>query len=411
MGVIYVVAEASKHGFWNGHPDWANLGQGQPEVGEMEGAPPRFSSVSIEPGDHAYGPLGGPEAFRESVARHYNRLYPRKGSPYTAANVSATCGGRLALTRVFAALGKIRLGYVVPDYTAYEDMIDYHRHRVTPVLLPTRPENGFTLLPADFERTVVEERLGAIVMSNPCNPTGRVIAGKDLAEFVRIARAHDCMLILDEFYSHFIYDPKGGPGAGPVSAAAFVEDVERDPVLLIDGLTKCFRYPGWRVGWAVGPRSVIETIGRAASAIDGGPSQPLLRAAREVLEPARADQETTALRKVFSTKRDLMVESLKRMGIRPCPETQATFYTWASLAELPPPLDDGETFFREALNHKVMTVPGVFFDVNPGKERKDSSPYRKWMRFSFGPPLQTVKMGLERLDAMIASARAKARSR
>src|SRR5262245_12451734 len=59
MGVIFVVAEAMKLGFVNGHPDWCNLGQGQPEVGDMEGAPPRIGSVSILPEDHAYGPLGG----------------------------------------------------------------------------------------------------------------------------------------------------------------------------------------------------------------------------------------------------------------------------------------------------------------------------------------------------------------
>ena len=59
MGVIYVVAEAMKLGFTNGDPDWCNLGQGQPEVGPMEGAPPRITSVELEPQDHAYGHIGG----------------------------------------------------------------------------------------------------------------------------------------------------------------------------------------------------------------------------------------------------------------------------------------------------------------------------------------------------------------
>jgi hypothetical protein len=64
MGVIFVVHEASKLGFYNGAPDWSNLGQGQPEVGEMAGAPPRLSQVEIKPEDHAYGPLGGTEELR-----------------------------------------------------------------------------------------------------------------------------------------------------------------------------------------------------------------------------------------------------------------------------------------------------------------------------------------------------------
>jgi DNA-binding transcriptional MocR family regulator len=59
------------------------------------------------------------------------------------------------------------------------------------------------------------------------------------------------------------------------------------------------------------------------------------------------------------------------------------------------------TFFRRALEHKVLTVPGEFFDVNPGKRRSRVSPYRQWMRFSFGPPMDNMVMGLDRLEAMI----------
>src|SRR5262249_36955841 len=144
MGVIWVVHEASKLGFVNGDPDWCNLGQGQPEVGPMEGAPPRISSVEIEPQDHAYGPLGGIDELREAVAAHYNRLY-RSGqrSRYTAANVCVAQGGRLALTRAMATLGSVNVGYLLPDYTAYEDMFELHLARLHPVPIRARPEDGF----------------------------------------------------------------------------------------------------------------------------------------------------------------------------------------------------------------------------------------------------------------------------
>jgi aspartate/methionine/tyrosine aminotransferase len=402
MGVIYVVAEAHKLGFFNGNPDWCNLGQGQPEPGEMEGAPPRLSQINLLPGDHAYGPVGGTLALREKVAAHYNRLFRQgKKSQYTADNVSIAAGGRTVLTRAFAALDEVNVGYQIPDYTAYEDDLWYHMHRAKPVVIKTKPEDGFILTAAKLEKKAREKKLGAFVVSNPCNPTGTVVAGKELAAWVKLARSLPLTLVLDEFYSHFIYDGEK-PGAGPVSAAAFIEDVNKDPVILIDGLTKCFRYPGWRLGWAVGPVAMIETLNRASSALDGGPSQLVQRAALEVLEPARADQETHALRVMFSRKRNLMVKRLKEMGIKPHPETAATFYVWASLEDLPAPLNDAETFFREALKHRVMTVPGEFFDVNPGKERKGKSPYTQWMRFSFGPPEGNVAMGLDRLEQMIA---------
>ncbi|MGH9875758.1 MAG: pyridoxal phosphate-dependent aminotransferase, partial [Pyrinomonadaceae bacterium] len=350
MGVIYVVAEAMKLGFWNGHPDWCNLGQGQPEVGEMEGAPRRISEIQMEPNDHAYGPIGGTNELRQTVADHYNRLYRQgKKSKYTAANVSIASGGRLMLSRVFASLGEVTLGYQVPDYTAYEDMINYHQHRFTPIVIPAHEADGFCIPASVLESEIVSRGIEALVLSNPCNPTGHVVQGEELSNYVEIAREYKTTLILDEFYSHFIYQANGAPAAGPVSGAAFVDDVDKDPVVLIDGLTKSFRYPGWRVGWAVGPPAMIETLGRAASAIDGGPGQPIQRAAMKVLEPERAAAESVALRHVFSRKRNLMVSRLKDMGIRCSPEPNSTFYCWTSVDKLPAPLNDGEAFFHEGL--------------------------------------------------------------
>src|SRR3954470_20109162 len=101
MGVIRVNNEAMKVGYIMGDPAWVNLGQGQPEVGELDGAPPRFNRIDLAPTDHAYGPVEGLPELRQAIADHYNRLC-RNGhaSKYTADNVAVSSGGRLALTRI-----------------------------------------------------------------------------------------------------------------------------------------------------------------------------------------------------------------------------------------------------------------------------------------------------------------------
>ena len=403
MGVIFVVHEAMKRGFVNGHPDWSNLGQGQPEVGPMEGAPERIADVHIEAEDHAYGPLEGIPELREVVAAHYNRLY-RKGmkSQYSADNVCIAQGGRLALSRAMIALGATSVGYQTPDYTAYEDMFNLHLARLDTHLVRAHPDDGFVIPPARLEQEAAERGFGAFVVSNPCNPTGALLEGDALDAWIAVARRYDVSLLLDEFYSHFIYTPDGKPGSGPVSAAPYIEDVNREPVILFDGLTKSYRYPGWRVGWALGPPEIVESLARTASALDGGPSRIAQRAAIEALEPARADQETTALRNVFSRKRNTMLETLKDLGVRFAHEPLGTFYCWGTLEDLPEPYNDAMSFFWKALDHRVMTVPGQFFDVNPGKWRKPPSPYEQWMRFSFGPPMDNMVQGLERLKQMLA---------
>jgi N-succinyldiaminopimelate aminotransferase len=396
MGVIYVVAEAAKLGYHGDHPDWCNLGQGQPEVGPLPGAPERVSQMLIRPEDHAYGPVEGLPELRDAVAALYNHCFRRgKSSQYTRDNVTIAAGGRLALSRAVAALAPVNLGYFVPDYTAYEDMLtNFDLAASVPIQLA--PETGFSVDMEQLEQQVVAKGLRALLTSNPCNPTGRVMQAADLAELVRISRTHDCTLLLDEFYSHYIWN-----GAAPISAAACVDDVDADPVLIFDGLTKNFRYPGWRVGWVVGPAPMVNSITCSGSFLDGGPPRFLQRAVIDVIEPRRAEQETEAMRATFKVKRDLMVRRLKEMGIGLDREPDGTFYVFGSVAGLRPPLNDGFAFFRRALEYKVLTVPGEFFAVNPGNRHPVSSVCSSFVRFSFGPPLATIEKGLDRLEKMI----------
>ena len=115
-------------GYRAGAADWCNLGQGQPESGPLPGAPPRVTAIPVDPTDHEYAPVPGLWELREAVAELYNHLYRRGlGSRYRAENVAISGGGRLALTRTVAALGRINLGHFLPDYTAYEELLDIFR--------------------------------------------------------------------------------------------------------------------------------------------------------------------------------------------------------------------------------------------------------------------------------------------
>jgi aspartate/methionine/tyrosine aminotransferase len=188
MGVVYVAAEAARHGYVNGHPDWCNLGQGQPEEGPLKGAPGRIENIQLAPDDHAYGPVAGIQALRQTVADYYNRLYRAdKSSKHSAANVAIAAGGRPALARVLAALGAVRIGYQTPDYTAYEDLLAYHAHRITPVWLRTSARDGFKVGSERLASTIAEERLGAWLFSNPGNPTGQVVDGEELRAYIDTA--------------------------------------------------------------------------------------------------------------------------------------------------------------------------------------------------------------------------------
>lgn len=399
-GVIYVMAEAAKLGYTPGDASWINLGQGMPETGRLPGGPARRASVAIDPADQEYAPVAGLWELREAVAGLYNQRY-RRGMPsrYSAENVAIAGGGRAALTRVVAALGGVNLGHFLPDYTAYEELLDvFHSFAAIPILLES--ESGYAFSHDALRREIQGRGLGALLASNPSNPTGMVVAGEELAQWVALGRKFDCAIILDEFYSHYVWNQ---PGTAPtVSAARHVEDVDRDPVIILDGLTKNWRYPGWRVSWTVGPKSVIEAASSAGSFLDGGGSRPLQRAAIDLLSPERADAEAASLHGAFRAKRDLMRAGLENMGVTFDAPTDGTFYAWGALSGLPAPFNTGMGFFRKALEAKVIVVPGEFFDVNPGKRRAArASRFRSHARFSFGPPEAVVREGLSRLAAQL----------
>ncbi len=400
-GVIYVTTEAQRRGFESGHPDWCNLGQGQPETGDLPGAPARVRALTIGIDDQEYAPAAGLWELREAVASLYNQLF-RRGLPsqYSAENVCVAGGGRTLLTRAAASLGSVNLGHFLPDYTAYEELLDiFKAFTAIPILL--EGDKAYAFSPEDLRREVLGRGLSALLFSNPCNPTGKLVQGEDMARWIELARELDCSMLVDEFYSHYIY--RGGIGEPPIaSAAAYVQDVEKDPVLLFDGFTKNWRYPGWRVSWAVGPKHVIEALASAGSFLDGGGSKPLQRAAIPLLELDHVKRETRAIQQTFSKKRDWMLPALKDLGIRFDAAPDGTFYTWGSVANLPAPLSDGMGFFRAALEQKIITVPGEFFDVNPGKRRRGgSSRFKSYVRFSFGPNQATLETALSRLQTLI----------
>ena len=113
----------------------------------------------------------------------------------------------------------------------------------------------------------------------------------------------------------------------------------------------------------------------------------------------------------FAPKRELLLRRLTQMGVRVDAPPAGAFYVWGSVDRLPEGLNTGRSFFRQALERQVITVPGEFFDVNPGNRRAASSArFANHLRFSFGPSIDVLDAGLSRLDEMVREASAEARS-
>ncbi|MEK7123158.1 MAG: pyridoxal phosphate-dependent aminotransferase [Patescibacteria group bacterium] len=403
-GVIYVTSEAMKRGFSPRDSSWANLGQGAPEVGPINHQTMPTTTLCEGGACDEYTPVAGLYELRHAIAELYNKLFRKdKKSHYTAENVAIASGGRAGLTRIAATLGDIHIGHLIPDYTAYEELLTTLRG-CTPIPLLLDEQKGYALSADALREMIHKLGLGAVLMSNPSNPTGHVTRGGELAQYVDAAHEERCALILDEFYSHYVYTTDENESDNIVSAARYIDDVDRDPVIILDGLTKNWRRPGWRISWTLAPKEIIERIASAGSFLDGGAPHPLQHATLSLISPERVREGARLLQAHYVEKRALMLDGLARLGIEVAHPPAGSFYCWARLDELPEPLNNGMRFFSAGLDEKVITVPGEFFDVNPGKRRKRTA-YQNYARISFGPSKETLNRGLAALERTIASAR------
>ncbi|KAM0753086.1 aminotransferase [Meredithblackwellia eburnea MCA 4105] len=400
-GVLYCSERATANGWSFENEEWANFGQGAPEVGAIPGGSERPSFIDLNAlgaGINEYAPANGTTALRKAVAKLYNEQY-RVGmeSQYTADNVCIVPGGRAGLTRVASVISDVFVSYQIPEYTAYDQMLSSFRRLVA---IPTTlsASDCYHLNVEKLKANISEQGLSVVVASNPRNPTGQVIKGDELKELVEIARGGTTM-VLDEFYSWYQYELEEGES---VSAAAYVKDVNVDSLVIIDGLTKNWRLPGWRCCWVIGPKPLISALGQAGGSLDGGANHVLQEAALPLLELSRVKQDRIALQRHFKMKRDHVLSRLDKMGLKVHNPPTSTFYIWLDLSQLPSPLNSGLVFFEELLKEKVIVVPGIFFDINPSHRRNlFQSPTHNFVRLSFGPALEELDRGLDGFERLL----------
>lgn len=306
------------------------------------------------------------------------------------------------MIRIAAILRDCYLSFFFPDYTAYSEMLALFKN-FAPIPVPLDESDSYKVH-LETIRNELKRGVTALLTSNPRNPTGHSIEKDDLKKLHDMCREH-CLLIMDEFYSRYNY--KTNCDGTAVSSAEFVQNVNVDPVLILDGLTKAFRLPGWRICWILGPKEYINALASAGSYLDGGSNVPFQKAAVQLLEPGRVLTEMKALQTHFKMKRDYCIQRLEEIGIKMKSIPDSTFYLWLDLTSLPGKIKTALGFFQECLKEKVIVVPGVFFDLNPLARREiHDSPMFHYIRLSYGPDIETLKRGLDGIQRVVERYRA-----
>ncbi len=258
---------------------------------------------ALRSGDTHYSAVSGREPLRAAIAEEHVRT---TGCAVSAANVILTAG---AQNGVFAAsLCLLEAGdeVIVPEpmYLTYEACV--RAAGATLVAVPVDAARAFHL-DCDALEAAITPRTQAIFFATPCNPTGAVMPRADLERIARLAVEHDLWVLSDEVYADLTFEREH------VSIAAFPGMAER--TVTLGSLSKSHAMAGWRVGWAIGPATLIEHMGRLALAMLYGLPGFIQQAALTALRnkaPIVAE-----MREVYRRRRDVVFERLRRVaGLR-----------------------------------------------------------------------------------------------
>ena len=257
----------------------------------------------------------------------------------------------------------------------------------TPVVVPAKESAGFKLTASDLERAIGPKTKG-LILNYPCNPTGACYDRGELASLAKVAASRGLSIIADEIYEKLVYD-----GLTFTSVAAVSREAKESTVV-VNGMSKAFAMTGWRLGYAAGPKDVIEAMGRVQSHSTSHPAS-MAQAAGEVAL-RRAGDEVRAMTAEFAKRRDAMVAGIAKLPGFSCVTPSGAFYVFPNVSALFGRSIGGRTVssgqdVAEALldTARVAVVPGEAFGS------------RDHVRLSFSCALPRIEDGLARIAEAI----------
>ena len=381
-----VIAEADK--LKSRGVDVADFGPGEPDFPTPEHIK-KAAIKAIEENKSKYTATGGIMPLREAICAWHKR---ELGSSYEPKECVVSVGGKHSIFNVMSVL--IQQGDEViipaPYWVSFPDIVKYAGG--TPVFVETNQEDGFSVKAASIEKAITP-KTRLLVLNSPCNPTGGVVPPDEFARILAVCQKHNVWLMGDECYSHFTYEPHKPYS---ISSAAG----SRENVIIIGSVSKTFAMTGWRIGYTLGPETLIQALIKLQSQSTSNATSIAQYAA---LEAMRGTMETVPVMLAeYAKRRKRIVEGLRAISGVTCEWPGGAFYAFPNIsAHLSsssgkPALAKTCTEISKMLLEKVRVavVPGEAFGA-PG-----------YLRFSYATSIERIDEGLRRLERFFSRAEA-----
>lgn len=330
---------------------------------------------SLEKGKTFYTSNAGLLELRQEVSNYINRKY---GVDYDAkSEIMITVGGSEAIDIGLRAMVEPGDEVLIPQpsYVSYEPCA--RLAGAVPVIIELKHENQFRLTAKELEDAITD-KTKVLILPFPNNPTGAIMERENLEEIAEVILKHDLLVISDEIYSELTYTDKH------ISIVNIPGMIER--TVLINGFSKSYAMTGWRLGYACGPKEILDQMYKIHQFCIMCAPTTSQYAAVEALK--NGDDDVQMMRDAYNQRRRFLVHAFKEMKLE-CFEPFGAFYIFPCIKEFGMTSDEFATRFL--MEERVAVVPGTAFgDCGEG-----------FIRISYAYSLEKLKIAIARLEKFV----------
>ncbi len=356
--------------------DIISLGAGEPDFDTP--MPIRTAAIeAINAGFTRYTAVEGILSLRQAIAK---RLQRDQGLSYAPNEIIVSTGGKQSIYNLFQAVLNPGDEVIIPApyWVSYPDMVLLAGGE--PVIVLAGQSQGFKLAPAQLEAAITE-KTRIVMFNSPSNPTGVAYTRADWAAMAEVLRAHPNVLIAtDDMYEKILWADE------PFSNIAMVAPDLLPRLILLNGVSKAYAMTGWRIGYAAGPKEIIQAMNTIQSQSTSGACSIAQVAAQAAIEGDQS--EIQMMVQSFKARHDFMVTGLNAIRDVACLPSQGAFYNFPDVSAVITRLklaDDvalAELLLDEA---GVAVVPGTAFGA-PG-----------YIRLSYATSMAALQEAMQRM--------------
>ena len=354
--VMDIVKEAAKYS------DTIHFEIGQPDILPSPKAKEALLKAAQE-NRFTYTQTEGLKILREKIAVHYKKVYDIEINPENILLTPGTSGAFLVIYSLALDCGE-RIGFADPGYPSYKNFA--YILDIEPIFINVFKDTNYCITKEHLKSVKID----ALQISNPSNPTGNIYSDENLKELIEYCEKEGIAFISDELYHGLTYEKKSQ------SALKFSKNV-----FVINGFSKYFCMPGFRLGWIIVPDRFLRKAQMLAQNLFISPPTLSQYAALNAFDYEYLEN----VKKTYKKRRDFLYDSLKEIFEIPT-KPQGAFYIWVNISKYS---NDSFYFCKEILDKiHVALTPGIDFGKNETK---------KYVRFSYTNSIKNMREGIERM--------------